>query len=79
MRTANNRMHTKHRPAFQLRKCRLDVGLTQLKVAACVGAFKSAIDKWECHRTTPPKRYHQAIAAFLGFDLFGNPSNPTPS
>jgi DNA-binding XRE family transcriptional regulator len=61
----------------QLRKQRLDKKLTQLEVAAKIGVSHSSIDKWECDWTTPPARFHMAITAFLGFDPFDMPGNPT--
>ena len=61
----------------RLRKHRLDIGLTQAELAEKMGVSKSTIDKWECNWTTPPSRYHPAIAELLGFDAFQVATNPT--
>jgi DNA-binding XRE family transcriptional regulator len=61
----------------QLRKYRIDTGVTRREVAQSLGVSKSSIDKWECNRTKPPARYHLAITRLLGLNPFDNSAAPT--
>jgi transcriptional regulator with XRE-family HTH domain len=58
-----------------LRVRRLDLGLTQAELAGILGADQASVLNWELGRTTPAKRFREAILAFL--EQSSRPLRPT--
>lgn len=50
-----------------IRKRRLDLGLLQQAVAAKIGVVEASVWNWENDWSPPARRYHKAIANFLGY------------
>ena len=51
-----------------LRKRRLDLGLSQVQLAAKVGVGRTTVIKWETNQAQPKLRSIPAIVEFLGYD-----------
>ncbi len=52
-----------------IRKRRLDLGVTQRKVAAQIGSNVTSVRNWECNATTPALWFMPGIIRFLGYKL----------
>jgi DNA-binding XRE family transcriptional regulator len=58
-----------------IRKCRLDLGLLQVEVAAQIGVTESTVWNWE-HGTEPELIHVPAVLAFLGYVPWKEPEDP---
>jgi transcriptional regulator with XRE-family HTH domain len=61
-----------------LRKRRLELGIFQSKAACLLGVSTVTLSRWECDKVYPTWPQQPAVATYLGFDPFTNPTLGSP-